>query len=169
MREMLAELRPSVLSDSNPSDLLRQLAYVFTRRTNVPATVTTTGEHVLPADVQVALYRICQEAFHNIAKHAGASRVQIDLKVDTSPAQVPSSQRDGGVPQEIRVSSVEMRIRDDGRGFDAGQPAASGHYGLVMMRERAEAVGAQMTITSRPGHGAEVTLLWRPGSEPVAR
>jgi two-component system nitrate/nitrite sensor histidine kinase NarX len=169
MREMLAELRPSVLSDSSLSDLLRQLAYVFTGRTNVPASLTTTGEHILPADIQVALYRICQEAFNNIAKHAEASNVEVDLKYDTSPAQVSSSGRLGGVPQERQVNSVEMRIRDDGRGFDASQPAASGHYGLVMMRERAEAVGARMTVTSRPGHGTEVTLLWQSDSEPAAR
>jgi signal transduction histidine kinase len=61
------------------------------------------------------------------------------------------------------VSSVEMRIRDDGHGFDTGELTASGHYGLGMMHERAEAVGAQLAVTSRPGHGTEVTLSW-PGT-----
>ena len=67
------------------------------------------------------------------------------------------------MPQEITVSSVEMRIRDDGLGFDTGESTAPGHYGLGMMRERAEAVGAQLTVTSQPGHGTEVTLRW-PGT-----
>ena len=81
MRELLAELRPSVLTDSSLGDLLRQLANAFTGRTNVPASVTIDGEHVLPARIQVALYRICQEALNNIAKHAEASRVAIDLRL----------------------------------------------------------------------------------------
>ncbi len=68
-----------------------------------------------------------------------------------------------GAPQEIAVRSVEMRIRDDGAGFDTGELSAPGHYGLGMMRERAEAVQAQLTVTSQPGHGTEVRLRW-PGT-----
>ena len=124
MRGLLAELRPAVLTDSSLGDLLRQLANAFTGRTNVPASVTLTGDRVLSAEIQVALYRICQEAFNNIAKHAGASRVEIELQYETGAAQVSPSLAHAGAPQEIAVSSVEMRIRDDGHGFDSGQPAA---------------------------------------------
>jgi two-component system nitrate/nitrite sensor histidine kinase NarX len=161
MRELLAELRPSVLTDSSLGDLLRQLANAFTGRTNVPASVTTAGEHVLSAEIQVALYRICQEALNNIAKHAGASRVEIDLQYQSGEEQVSSSLAHPGVHQEIVVSSVEMRIRDDGRGFDPAQPATSGHYGMGMMRERAAAVGARLTVSSSPGHGTEITVVWQ--------
>jgi two-component system nitrate/nitrite sensor histidine kinase NarX len=157
MRELLAELRPSVLTDSSLGDLLRQLANAFTGRTNIPVSVNIAGEHILPAEIQVALYRICQEAFNNIAKHAGASRVEIDLQYDAGVVN------DTGAPQEIVVNSVEMRIRDDGHGFDPSELSAPGHYGLGMMRERAEAVEAQLTVTSRAGHGTEVTLRW-PGT-----
>jgi signal transduction histidine kinase len=131
--------------------------------------VTVAGEHVLSAEIQVALYRICQEALNNIAKHAGASRVEIDLQYDAGAAydagtvQATSSVAHACTPQEIVVNSVEMRIRDDGHGFDPGELSVPGHYGLGMMRERAEAVGAQLTVTSRPGHGTEVTLRW-PGT-----
>jgi PAS domain S-box-containing protein len=163
MRELLAELRPSVLTDSSLGDLLRQLANAFTGRTNVPASVTITGEHVLSAEIQVAFYRICQEALNNIAKHAEASRVEIDLQYDTGTAQASSSLARAGAPQEIVVSSVEMRIRDDGQGFNTDKHTSPGHYGLGMMRERAEAAGAQLTVASRPGHGTEVTLGW-PGT-----
>jgi signal transduction histidine kinase len=156
MRELLAELRPSVLTDSSLGDLLRQLANAFTGRTNVPVTLTIAGEHVLSAEIQVAVYRICQEALNNIAKHAGAGRVEIDLQYDVSAPRAPT-------PQEIVVSSVKMRIRDDGRGFDSGELTTPGHYGLGMMRERAETVGARLTVTSRPGRGTEITLLW-PGT-----
>jgi two-component system, NarL family, nitrate/nitrite sensor histidine kinase NarQ len=54
-----------------------------------------------------------------------------------------------------------LSIRDDGKGFDP-ERTASGHYGLSMMQERAEAAGAQLSITSQPGQGTELTIRWRP-------
>jgi PAS domain S-box-containing protein len=169
MRELLAELRPSVLTDSSLGDLLRQVANAFTGRTNIPVSVNVADEHVLPAEIQVALYRICQEALNNIAKHAGASQVEIDLQYDSGTAndtgmeQASSFVAYSGVPQEIVVNSVEMHIRDNGHGFNPDEPTTAGHYGLGMMRERAETVGAQLTVSSRPGNGTEVTLHW-PGT-----
>ena len=140
MRALLAELRPSTLTDADLGDLLRLLGNAFTGRTNIPAAVTITGEGLLPAEVQVAVYRICQEALNNVAKHAGASKLEIDLK--------------------HKENAIELSIRDDGRGFDPDK-TASGHYGLGMMRERAEAVGARLTISSRSGHGTKLTIRWK--------
>ena len=169
MRGLLAELRPSVLTDSSLGDLLRQLANAFTGRTNVPARVTITGEHVLSERLQVALYRICQEALSNIAKHAGASRVEIYLRYETG-APPPSSQpAQAGPPQASVVRSVEMRIHDDGRGYDTSQPAVSGHYGLDMMHERAVAVGARLTFSSQPGRGTELLMRWQETPEQEAQ
>jgi len=98
--------------------------------------------------VQVALYRLCQEGLNNIAKHAGASRVEMHL------------QHEAGV--------VEVRLRDDGRGFDP-EHTPPGHYGLSMMRERAEAVGAVLSVTSQPGHGTDITIRWAEAPEQKAR
>jgi PAS domain S-box-containing protein len=141
MRALLAELRPNTLTDSELGDLLRLLSNAFTGRTNIPVALSLNGEGSLPAEPQVAFYRICQEALNNIAKHAKASRVEISLC------------RDGG--------ALELHIRDNGCGFIASEPAHSGHYGLGMMRERAEAVNAELTVSGRPGHGSEITLRWR--------
>jgi two-component system nitrate/nitrite sensor histidine kinase NarX len=144
MRALLAELRPSTLTDSNLGDLLRLLGNAFTGRTNLPVEVTTSGEGSLPAERQVALYRICQESLNNIAKHARASRVEIDLRQAEQPGR-----------------TSQMQIRDNGRGFDPAGLTPSGHYGLGMMRERAEAVGAVLTIVSQPGQGTEITIQWK--------
>jgi len=166
MRELLAELRPSVLTDSSLGDLLRQLANAFTGRTNITVSVNNAGDHVLPPEIQVAFYRICQEALNNIAKHAGASHVEIDLQYetgesnDTGAVQAPTLIKYTGFPQVAVVSSVEMFIRDDGHGFDPNEITAPGHYGLGMMRERAEAVRALLTFSSQPGHGTKITLCW---------
>jgi PAS domain S-box-containing protein len=139
MRLLLAELRPSTLTDAEMGDLLHLLGNALAGRTNIPISVTIVGEGKLPEDVQVALYRLCQEGLNNIAKHAGASRVDIQLQYETG--------------------AVELRIRDDGRGFDPEQ-TPPGHYGLSMMRERAAAMGATLSITSQPGHGTEIVIRW---------
>lgn len=159
MRELLAELRPSVLTDSSLGDLLRQLANAFTGRTNITVSVNSAGDHVLPSEIQVTFYRICQEALNNIAKHAGASHVQIDLQYETGDALTFSAIHTG-LPQVAVVNSVEMFIRDDGHGFDTREISAPGHYGLSMMQERAEAVGALLTFISQPGHGTKISLCW---------
>jgi signal transduction histidine kinase len=98
------------------------------------------GQGVLPAEVQVAIYRVCQEALNNVAKHAGASMVEIVLKHEDA--------------------AIELSIRDDGQGFDP-ERTTSGHYGLGMMRERAEVVGAVLTVTSQPRQGTEIAIHWR--------
>ncbi|MBI3175315.1 MAG: PAS domain S-box protein [Chloroflexi bacterium] len=141
MRALLAELRPSTLTDAELGDLLCLLGNAFTGRTNIPAKVTIEGEGILPTEVQVAIYRICQEALNNVAKHAEASKVEIVLKHNES--------------------SIELNLRDNGRGFVTTELSPSGHYGLGMMRERAETAGIFLSITSQPGHGTELTLRWR--------
>jgi signal transduction histidine kinase len=140
MRALLAELRPSALTDTDLGDLLHLLGNALAGRINIPVVVTVAKEVVLPSEVQVAFYRICQEALNNITKHAKASQVEIDLQ-----------HADG---------AVELRVHDDGKGFEEG-PVLAGHYGLSMMRERAESVGAKLTITSQPGHGTELSLHWK--------
>jgi PAS domain S-box-containing protein len=139
MRALLAELRPSILNDTDLGDLLRQLGSAFTGRTNVPVAVTVDGQGILPVEVQVAFYRVCQEGLNNIAKHAQADQVAIQLRYDG----------DG----------VELRLRDDGCGFDPAN-TSPGRSGLSMMRERAQAVGATLSIASQPGQGAEIILHW---------
>jgi PAS domain S-box-containing protein len=144
MRALLAELRPSAITDTDLGDLLHLLGNALVGRVNIPVTVTVAKGVILPTEIQVAFYRICQEALNNIAKHAKASQVEIDLKHD-------------GI-------AIELRIRDDGLGFDPEQNLSShGHYGLSMMRERAEAAGAHLSITSQPGHGTELVMHWTQG------
>lgn len=148
MRMLLVELRPSALTDTELGDLLRLLGSAHTGRTNILVAVTVAGQGALPTEVQVAFYRLCQEGLNNIAKHAGASRVEIHLQHE--------------------AGAVEVRLRDDGRGFDP-EHTPPGHYGLSMMRERAEAVGAVLSVTSQPGHGTDITIRWAEAPEQKAR
>jgi PAS domain S-box-containing protein len=139
MRALLAELRPSALTDTDLGDLLYLLGSALSGRINIPVKVTVAKEVILPAEIQVAFYRVCQETLNNITKHAKANRVDIDLLHEGS--------------------AVELHVHDDGVGFDP-EGTFAGHYGLSMMRERAEAAGAQLSITSQPGQGTELIMRW---------
>lgn len=148
MRTLLLELRPAVLAETELSDLLRQLAEAIAGRTRVTVTVAVEGQCSPPPDVKVALYRIAQEALNNMAKHAGAGRATIGLRC----VEIAEEQEKG----------VELRISDDGRGFDPAR-VSSDHLGLGIMRERAEAIGAALTIDSAIGRGTQVTVVWIDG------
>jgi signal transduction histidine kinase len=144
----LLELRPEALAKAKMDDLLRQLARAMTGRTGVPVSVSVAVDRdgqadmqcSLPAEVQVALYRIAQEALNNVAKHAEASRVDVHL--------------------ECEPSRATLAICDDGQGFDA-QNVPPGHFGVRIMRERAASVGAELEIESEPGRrGTRVSVVW---------
>jgi len=141
MRTLLAEIRPDTIIDTNFGDLLLMLGNAFSGRTNIPVNMNTTGEHCLPSETQVTLYRICQEALNNIAKHASASMVDIDLN--------------------LKPNGLDLRISDNGCGFDTTKQLPSGHYGLSMINERAEAIGATLAITSQPDEGTEINIFWK--------
>jgi two-component system nitrate/nitrite sensor histidine kinase NarX len=114
----------------------------MTGRTGVPVSVQADVQCPLPAEVQVALYRIAQEALNNAAKHAEASRVDVRLLCDAESAQ--------------------LSIQDDGQGFDA-HSIPPGRLGLGIMRERAAAIGAELTIESEAGDGTAVRVIWDRG------
>ncbi|MGD9406072.1 MAG: ATP-binding protein, partial [Anaerolineae bacterium] len=84
--------------------------------------------------------RIAQEALNNVAKHAGASAASIRLS--------------------CQPEQVELQVHDDGLGFDPANLSPNS-LGLGIMRERVEAIGAVLTIESRPGSGTKIEVLWR--------
>ncbi|GAB4474887.1 MAG: hypothetical protein Kow00124_15350 [Anaerolineae bacterium] len=139
-RTLLYELRPSVLHDADLQDLLGQLADVIVGNSDTKLQIDLASVPDLPPDVQVAFYRIAQEALNNIIKHSRAASVTVSLL----------NEPDG----------LELRITDDGRGFD---PSASnpGHMGLGIMRERATSIGADLHIESEPGYGTRVIVRWQ--------
>jgi GAF domain-containing protein len=148
MRTLLLELRPATLVEASLGDLLRQLGEAVIGRTGVPVTVTVEGGRAIPDDVHVALYRIAQEALNNVVKHAHASQVMVSLR-----RFPPASGGD-------REGTVELCINDDGRGFDPSYIPPD-RLGLGIIRERAQTIGATLKIDSRPGHGTQVTAVWK--------
>jgi nitrate/nitrite-specific signal transduction histidine kinase len=108
-------------------------------RARLATEVRVSGERPLPAEVQVGLYRIAQEALNNVVKHAHAQRVEI--VVDCGPA------------------GVELSVTDDGIGFDPTRVPV-GHFGMSIMRERAEEIGADLAITPGQGAGTRLIVRW---------
>jgi signal transduction histidine kinase len=86
----------------------------------------------------VALFRIFQEALSNVAKHSGAERVEVRL--------------------EATETDVRLCVRDDGEGFTVDAGTQPGAFGLRGMEERARLIGAELSVTSAPGHGTEVLV-----------
>ncbi len=140
MRSLLIELRPQALVEADIRDLFRHLANAFSGRELVPVHLDLAPDCELPAEVKITLYRIAQEAFNNIAKHAGATRVEVCLK-DCE-------------------AHVCLSIRDNGVGFDPANISPD-HFGLKIMEERASNIGARLEIHSDIGKGTEVNVTWK--------
>jgi signal transduction histidine kinase len=137
MRALIFELRPESLREEGlVAALQRQVAAVRARH-QLSVRVDINEEPEAPPAIKEALYRIGQQALNNVAKHAHAEAVVITL--------------------EASVGELVLRVRDDGRGFDAAK-SFPGHLGLRSMRERAAAVGGAIVISSAPGQGTEVTI-----------
>jgi signal transduction histidine kinase len=140
MRMLLVELRPSALVEARLPDLMQQLGQATAARADLNVAVKSTGQQRLPEDVQLAVYRMVQEALNNVVKHAAARNVTVELSLTTA--------------------GVDLSIVDDGRGFDP-KDVPAGHFGIRIMRERADSIGATLTVSSQPGAGTRLRFVWR--------
>jgi signal transduction histidine kinase len=140
IRNVMAELRPAVLDDYGLTPVLRWYGEQFVKRTGVVTTVIEQGPaRRLPPAVEEALFRIAQEALTNVAKYARAGKVTVTFDTTSDVSR--------------------LTIDDDGCGFDSSawkQPAKDHGWGLMIMRERAAAVGAELSVDSAPGRGTRV-------------
>ena len=142
MRTLLMELRPSAFRDADPAELFKHLTNAFSGRTGVPVDfeIDSLPGCNLPVEVKNVFYRIAQEGLNNIFKHADASRVWFRFSCS-----------DVG---------VVLTISDDGQGFSR-EDVPAGHLGLEIMTERAESIGAELTLVSNPGEGTTLRLNWK--------
>src|SRR6185312_8752272 len=140
VQRMARGLRPSVLDDLGLEDALDRLGVEVSRAQELVVDVHATGARLprLPEPLEIALYRMAQEAVTNAVKHAAPKAVSILLHRN---------------PTEVRLV-----IEDDGKGFDASEALSAGRLGLVGMRERAHLVGGSMTLESSRGNGATICI-----------
>jgi PAS domain S-box-containing protein len=150
MRTLLLELRPGALVETPLSELLNQFVETVGRRARLPVSLQAEQIRPLPADVQVTVYRIAQEALNNVVKHAGASQAVVRLR------RVQILHSTGG---DEEANGLELCVCDDGCGFNPEEVSPQ-QLGLGIMRERAEAIGAELTVNTQAGHGTQVGLTW---------
>jgi PAS domain S-box-containing protein len=139
MRALLFELRPGALQEEGLVAALRKHAAALSAREGLPIEVQTVeGRVPLEPATEEHLYRLAQEALHNVVKHAGASRAVVRMEADEH-------------------GQVTLAIEDDGIGFDpAGIP--DGHLGLRTMTDRARRIGGTLEIRSAPSAGTAVRV-----------
>lgn len=140
IRALMNELRPSVLDDFGFSEALREFVASLQEAGELEVTLRVAGEAgAIRPEVNVALFRILQEAVLNVRKHAAARHVAIEFCRDD--------------PGRLRLV-----VSDDGRGFDPVAVTAR-HFGLRTMKERAEACAGRLEVASRLGAGTAVTVI----------
>jgi two-component system, NarL family, sensor histidine kinase UhpB len=146
--QLARQLRPTALDDHGLIAALASQVEDFGRRTGIEARFKRHGSvPPLSDEEQLVIYRVTQESLSNVAQHAGARAVDVELSF---------------------VGRTLLRVRDDGRGFDGGLHGASGTairargrpggLGLSGMRERALLVGGSLAIFSEPGQGTTIEL-----------
>jgi two-component system sensor histidine kinase UhpB len=138
IRNLSHELHPTVLQHFGLVAALEGTCAEFGSQREVEVVFhADKGLGEIPADVALCLYRVAQEALHNTARHADAHRVEVALT---------SSDQD----------SLELRVADDGRGFDLAQAQQHGGLGLVSIDERVRLVAGHVRIRSEKGRGTEL-------------
>lgn len=144
-RRLVWALRPEALDQASLPEALERLAGRWSKASGVAATATITGTpRPLPAEVEVTLLRVAQEALANVRKHARATMVTLTLS--------------------FMDDALLLDVQDDGVGFVSGVPATvrgDGGFGLTGMRERVARLGGSVSVESAPGEGTTVVVELR--------
>jgi PAS domain S-box-containing protein len=140
VRDLALDLRPSVLDDLGLPAAVRWYADRFARTTRIEVHLSIDAVPHLPSELETACFRVAQEALTNVARHAQARNVWVDL--------------------HSVAEALDLRVRDDGIGFDAGiarkRAIGGASVGLLGMQERISLAGGEYELLTRPGAGAEV-------------
>jgi len=137
IRRVADDLRPPVLDDLGLAAALHAVAADFGERSAIATRFDALGSlPTLGDDSELALFRVLQEALANVARHADAHTVAVELRGD--------------------AAGVSLAVIDDGRGFDPAASADGGRMGLVGMQERMAAVGGRLVVDAAPGRGARL-------------
>jgi signal transduction histidine kinase len=140
VRQMAYRFHPSILDDLGLVKAVRRLVDDFSARTGIASIyVHKDPLMALPTEPAICLYRVMQESLSNIARHAQASQVEVELICEDD--------------------AVSLSVRDNGVGFDAGQLAhTGGHLGLLSMKERARLAKGTLEVESAPMQGTQIRV-----------
>jgi len=147
MRSTMSELRPPMLDKYGLGAALHWYCEEFHRLTEIQVSINNhyMKDARLPIETEIALFRIAQEALNNVAKHAKASKIDIELLEENG--------------------NTMMVITDNGQGFDlkTQNDRTLQHWGVPLMRERARAINGEFVLRSVPGHGTQIIVQVKKG------
>ncbi|MDH5516849.1 MAG: histidine kinase [Gammaproteobacteria bacterium] len=140
VRRIISDLRPSVLDDLGLIAAIEWLSDTFSKRHNIHTFVSYDEklDGIIENNIAVPLFRITQETFNNILKHAKASEVRINIAIDNN--------------------HILLSIKDNGIGFNDKKDIPSGHYGILGMRDRVERLHGSFKISSQKNSGTDVSV-----------
>jgi signal transduction histidine kinase len=140
VRRMAYRFHPSILADLGLMKAVRGLVDDFSARTDIQSTyVHNDPVAALPDEVTICIYRVVQESLSNVARHARASQVEVEVMCD----------------EEM----IDLSIRDNGVGFDLEQSSKpGGHLGLLSMKERVRLAQGTLEVESTPGQGTHIRV-----------
>ncbi|MFE5324124.1 sensor histidine kinase [Paenibacillus sp. NPDC056579] len=144
VRKIIFNLRPMALDDLGLIPAVRKFVQDFEEKSRIRTQFDFTGKDSrLPSGMEVAIYRLVQEAFSNVAKHAQASHVTLEVTYQQQMVKIVVT--DNGIG--FAVESIDKKIEK------------GSHYGLIGMRERVELLEGRMELQSAKGAGTKVSML----------
>jgi signal transduction histidine kinase len=141
IRALIRDLHRSPIGRKGLGEAIRSFADDASKGLNTK-TIVDVVEVSLPSPIQLLIYQITREAVNNALKHAEAENIWVSLAENES--------------------GVELMIKDDGNGFDTSAPPPEGHFGSVMMRQRAQIIGGTFSVDSEPGRGSTIRATFPP-------
>lgn len=136
LKSLIQQLHPAALEDKGLAVAVRDYVSDWSRQNNIDAEMRVRGEQSMPFPVEYALFRVAQEALANVARHSGATGVEVSLA--------------------WAGDQVELTVTDNGRGFNPTMSTKG--LGLRSMRERVLAIDGHLHVTSQPDTGTQVTV-----------
>ena len=154
VRQVIFDMRPMALDDLGLAAAIQQLGAKFQSRGMLEVQFEVEGTSVkLSKYVEIAAFRIVQEALNNVIHHAGTNRARVRMLYTRSALSILVEDEGKGFDPQAEPTEDELAEQQEEQGFEQ-----EGHFGLVSMKERAKIVGAELNISSQPGKGTRVHL-----------
>ena len=161
VRQIIFDMRPMALDDLGLPQAVEQLIALFGERGKLHGTFSLEGDYyALPKHVEIAVFRIVQEALNNVVQHARTDKVRV--RMHYTPQALTLLIADDGVgfaPDQI--DEPEDEAESDSLDMEAQRRRRGRHFGMIGMEERAKLIGAEIQILSEPGKGTKVHLRVR--------
>ena len=161
VRQIIFDMRPMALDDLGLPQAVEQLIHLFGERGKLRGTFSLEGTHyTLPKHVEIAIFRIVQEALNNVLHHAKTDKVRVRMHY-TSQALTLLIADEGVGFAPNQIDEPEDEAEGDSLDMEAQRKRRGRHFGMIGMEERAKLIGAEIQILSEPGKGTKVHLRVR--------